>query len=248
MPTIRFTNFSGLQDTNALLRRDQTSHISNNLTWVKNKHTFRGGIEYRRVQLNNDSDPNARGTFVFNGSLTSALSPDGTIIHGTGYDLADFLLGVPQSTSIRYGTSSTYFRGNVYNIFFMDNWKITPRLTLNLGLRYELVDPLYEKENHIANLDVAPDFTDVSVVTPYATGPYTGAFPRGLINPDRNNFAPRIGIAWKPFQHHSTVVRSGYGIFYNPSIYNTLFSQLASQPPFAYQQYTHYFPHPGVDS
>ena len=234
VPTIRLTNFSGLQDTNALLSRNQTSHIASNLTWVKNKHTFKGGIEYRRLQLNNNSDPNARGTFVFNGSLTSALSPAGTIIHGTGYDLADFLLGLPQSTSIRYGTSSTYFRGNVYNLFVMDNWKITPQLTLNLGLRYELVTPLTEKQNHIANLDVAPDFTGVSVVTPGAIGPYTGAFPRGLIDPDRNNFAPRIGIAWKPFQHHSTVVRSGYGISYNPSIYNTLFSQLASQPPFAY--------------
>jgi hypothetical protein len=62
VPTIRFTNFSGLQDTNALLSRTQTSHIASNLTWVKNKHNFRGGIEYRRLQLNNNSDPNARGT------------------------------------------------------------------------------------------------------------------------------------------------------------------------------------------
>ncbi|MFN8007430.1 MAG: TonB-dependent receptor [Terriglobia bacterium] len=234
VPTVRLTNYAALQDTYPLLRRDQTSHLGDTLTWVKNKHTFRGGIEYRRVEINSETEPNSRGTFVFNGSLTSALDSTGAIIRGTGYDLADFLLGLPQSTSIRYGTSSNYFRGNVYNTFIQDNWKLTPQLTINVGLRYEFVTPLIEKYNHIANLDVAPEFTGVSVVVPNSTGPYSGPFPRGLINPDRNNFAPRLGIAWKPFQHHSTVIRSGYGIFYNSSIYNQIDLQLASQPPFAF--------------
>jgi hypothetical protein len=96
-----------------------------------------------------------------------------------------------------------------------------------------LATPLYETQNRIANLDVAPNFTAVATVLPDSAGPYSGQFPRSLIDTDRNNFAPRVGIAWRPFQHKNTVVRSGYGIFYNASIYNQLYSQLASQPPFA---------------
>src|SRR4029434_1101672 len=90
---------------------DHTSHFSDNLTYVRGKHTFRGGVEYRRIQLNYRSDPDGRGTFVFSGFTTSALASRGNPVPGSGYDLADFLLGLPQSTSIRYGGDNTYFRG-----------------------------------------------------------------------------------------------------------------------------------------
>ena len=233
VPTIQFTNFASLQDTYPVLRQNQTTHVGDSVTYVKGKHTLRSGVEYRRIQLNSHIDPNGRGTFVFSGSATSLFDASGSSIPGTGYDLADFLLGLPQSTSIRYGSDNTYFRGIVFNSFFQDNWKISSRLTLNLGVRYEYASPLTEKENHIANLDVAPNFTGVSVVVPGSIGPYSGLFPLALIDPDRNNVAPRVGIAWKPFQQRETVIRSGYGIFYNASIYNQLYSQLASQPPFA---------------
>ncbi len=233
VPTTQFTNYASLQDSYPLLRRNQTTHFGDSVTYIRGAHTFRSGFEYRRIQLNNRSDPNGRGTFVFSGTATAEFDGGGAPVPGTGYDLADFLLGLPQSTSIRYGSDNTYFRGNVFNSFFQDNWKVTSHLTLNLGVRYEYASPLREKENHIANLDVAPDFTGVSVVVPGDSGPYTGPFPQSLVDPDRNNVAPRIGIAWKPFQHHETVIRSGYGIFYNASIYNTLYTQLASQPPFA---------------
>ena len=233
VPTVRFTNYAALQDSYPTLRRDQTTQANNTLTYVKGKHTWRTGAEYRRLQLNNRSDPNGRGIFVFSGSATGLYGPNGQIAPGTGYDLADFLLGLPQSTSIRYGSNNTYFRGNVFNVFLQDNWKINSRLTLNLGLRYELATPLYETQNRIANLDVAPNFTAVAPVLPDQQGPYSGTFPRSLIDTDRNNLAPRIGLAWKPFHGKNTVVRSGYGIFYNASIYNQLYSQFASQPPFA---------------
>jgi hypothetical protein len=233
VPTVRFTNYAALQDSYPTLRRDQTTQANNTLTYVKGKHTWRTGAEYRRLQLNNRSDPNGRGIFVFSGSATGLYGPNGQIAPGTGYDLADFLLGLPQSTSIRYGSNNTYFRGNVFNVFVQNNWKINSRLTLNLGLRYELATPLYETQNRIANLDVAPNFTEVAPVLPDQQGPYSGHFSRSLIDTDRNNFAPRIGLAWKPFHRKNTVVRSGYGIFYNASVYNQLYSQFASQPPFA---------------
>ena len=233
VPSIRFTNYATLQDTYPALRRNQTSHLSDTVTFIRSNHTFRSGFEYRRIELNNRSDPNGRGTFTFSGFATSAFDSGGRPIPGTGYDLADFLLGLPQSTAIRFGDDNTYFRGNVFNLFFMDNWRVAPQLTLNLGLRYELASPLTEKFDRISNLDIAPNFAGAAVVLPGAEGPYSGLFPAALIDPDRNNLAPRIGLAWKPFPQQNLVVRSGYGIFYNASIYNQFATQLASQPPFA---------------
>ena len=84
-----------------------------------------------------------------------------------------------------------------------------------MGLRYEFFSPWHEKYGRIANLDIAPAFTAVAVVTPGETGPYSGvAYPNGLIKPDRNNFAPRTGLAWKPTAKGPLVVRMGYGWYY----------------------------------
>ena len=88
-----------------------------------------------------------------------------------------------------------------------------------------------EKYNRIVNLDAAQGFAAVAPVQPGQTGPYTGSFTNSLMNPDRNNFAPRVGVAWKPLKN--TVVRSGYGISYNTGAYSTIVQQLAYQPPFA---------------
>jgi hypothetical protein len=115
----------------------------------------------------------------------------------------------------------------------MDDWRLRSNFTINLGLRYEYFTPFRELRGHIANLDIAPGFTGVAVVTPGAAGPYTGVFPAGLVNPDKNNASPRVGIAWRPIPKHQTVVRAGYGIFFNGSIYNSFPSRLAAQPPFA---------------
>ncbi len=98
--------------------------------------------------------------------------------------MADFLLGLPQSSSIRYGDTDTYFSQNIWTGFVNDDWKIHPRLTLDFGLRYEYFSPFSEKYNHIANLDIAPDYAAVAVVTPGRIGPYSGTFPSGLINPE----------------------------------------------------------------
>ena len=114
-----------------------------------------------------------------------------------------------------------------------DDWKLRPNLTLNLGLRYEYFTPFHEKYGHIANLDIAPGFKAVAVVTPGSIGPYTGQFPDGLINPEKNNFSPRTALAWRPWAKRQTLIRTGYSIFYNGNIYTQFVGRLASQPPFA---------------
>ena len=101
-------------------------------------------------------------------------------------------------------------------------------------MRYEYVSPYSEANGRLVNLDVASGFTAVAPVQPGQVGPYSGGFPSGLVKPDRNNFAPRVGIAWKPFG--KTVLRSGYGINYNTGQYGSMVQQLAFQPPFAFTE------------
>lgn len=232
-PTVSFTNLGSLSVANPVLRRNQTAHFSDNVTMTRGKHSLRYGFEYRRVQLNTNGGVNGRGNFVFSGFSTAAFDAQGHAIDGTGFDFADFLLGLPQSTSRRFGGDNIYFRSNVYAAYLQDNWRVTPRLTLNLGWRYELYTPLTENHDRIANLDIAPNFTGAAEVLPGQTGPFSGEFPRSLINGDYNNFSPRFGFAFRPFGKKRTVVRGSYGLFFIPSIYNQFYSQLASQPPFA---------------
>jgi len=232
-PTLTFTNFGSLTDgspsQSAIYNLGFTESLA--IHRGKNNWTFGGG--YTRYFRNTVTDANGRGTFNFTGLATSELNASGQPVANTGLDFADFLLGLPQSDSIRFGSSNTYFRTDSYYLFGQDDFRVRNNLTLNLGLRYEYFAPWSEKYGRIANLDIAPNFTAVSVVTPSQPGLYSAAFPSGLMNPDRNNFAPRAGLAWKPWNRKNHVVRVGYGIYYNPGIYNQFTSRLSAQPPFA---------------
>ena len=233
-PNLNFTNFGALSDGNASLIRNQSQSGTESLIWTHGSHTFTGGLQFTRNDQNTQTDQNGRGTFNFTGLTTSAFDSRGLPIAGTGFDLADFMLGLPQSSSIQYSGTSLYFRQNIWSAYFVDDWKIRPSLTLNLGLRYEYFSPVSEKYGRLANLDIAPGFTAVSVATPGQTGLYSGSFPAGLINPDYKNFAPRLALAWRvPHLKRSTIVRAGYGIYYNGQAYIPFGLRLAQQPPFA---------------
>jgi trimeric autotransporter adhesin len=235
-PTISFTNFSSLTD--ALPSDSAVQYLSegDSFTWVKASHTLTFGGDFKRQDRNTITDQNARGTFSFSGLATSGLNSNGQPIPNTGLDFADFLLGLPQSASVQYGASSTYFRQNSWDVYANDDWRVNTNLTLMFGLRYEYYSPLSEKYGHLANLDIAPGFSAVAPVLAGGVGPYSGAFPNSLIEPDRDNWAPRGGLAWKPWIKRSTVVRLGYGIYYNPTALNRLATELSEQPPFATAQ------------
>jgi trimeric autotransporter adhesin len=225
LPNVSFTDLTSLADINPQLIRNQTYTFSDYLVWNHGKHTWRWGGDFRRVQLNTEASSNARGSFTFTGA-------------STGSDFADFLLGLPQSTSVQYGQNNYYFRGNYWDLYAQDEWKARANFTLNAGVRYEYVSPFTELNNLIANLDLSPAVLNpalanptVAVITPGQAGPYSGSLPSSLVRPDRNNFAPRIGFAWKPRQF--TVVRGGYGINYNTGAYQTIAQNLAFQPPFS---------------
>ncbi|MBZ5514930.1 MAG: TonB-dependent receptor [Acidobacteriia bacterium] len=228
IPVMQFTNFTALNDVLPSLTRNQTVRLSDILMINRGKHTIRLGAELRRVQLNTLTDPDARGTFTFTGFTTSDFV-NGFPVPSTGFDFADFLLGLPQSTSVRFGTSSNYFRSWVTTAFFQDDWRVTSRFTMQYGLRYEYFLPFSEKYGHLSDLALGPGFSSASVVTSY-TAPN---LPNSLIHSDADTFAPRIGLAFRPWLERHWVLRAGYSIFYDGSIYSRLVPNLANQPPFA---------------
>ena len=214
--------FSNLQDTTPVLRTTQNISIGDSMSLTRGKHSWSWGTDFRRQMLDASNASNARGTFVFTGAAS-------------GVPFADFLLGFAQQTSLQSGAVEYNFRANSFDLYVQDNWRAGKNLTFNLGLRYEYVTPFSELNNQQVNLDVAPDFSAVAPVQPGQTGPITGKqYPAGLVHPDKNNFAPRVGVAWKPWQ--KTVVRAGYGVNYNIGQYGQMASQLGFQPPFAVAQ------------
>lgn len=228
LPIISFTNYNSLNDTIPSLNRNQTLRAVDFVIWNRGKHNLRFGGEVRRIEQNSLTDPDARGTFNFTGYTTSGFS-NGQPEKNTGLDFADFLLGLPQITSERFGTASNYLRSWVYAGFVQDDWRATSRLTFLGGVRYEYFLPYAEKYGHLSDFLLGPDFSSVSVVT----GQSTDGLPASLIHSDPHLFSPRLGMAFRPWIQHSFVVRAGYGVFYNGSIYSQLVKNLVDQPPFA---------------
>jgi trimeric autotransporter adhesin len=237
IPTVDFTNYQTLQLATPSLNRNQTLSVSGGINKIGGKHSLQGGGDATWNQRNRNGDSNGRGIFSFTGYTTSAFDPEGLPISETGYDFADFLLGFPHSTSRRYGSSDNYLRSRSYNFYVQDNWRVRSNLTLNLGLRYEYSGPAFEKYDRLVSLDWAPGLDTVAQVFPDQVGPLSGRyFPRSIVKADRNNFGPRIGIAWKPKSRWPFVLRTGYGLFSYTSSYSAIINQLVGQAPFAVTQ------------
>ena len=231
-PSLSFTNFSGLSDGSASESTSRTTTFSDSFIYVvRRKHNFTFGFTYNRLEQNSLGYSNARGSFSFSGLLTSELDAAGQPVKGTGFDFADFLLGFPQTTSVRFG-SSVYPRSWSTSAYVQDDFRATAALTINVGLRYEYFAPYTELRGHLANLDVSPGFTAVQVVTSGQNGPYSGNLPSSIVRPAPKDFSPRVGVAWRPFKRVNTIIRTGYSIFYSGSSYAQIAGQLDSQPPF----------------
>ena len=102
LPNLSFSHFGSLQDTNPVSDRNQTLSFTDQMIYTHQKHTLRWGGDFRRLQLNTETSSNPRGSFIFTGVNTSEIV-GGTPVAGTGYDFADFLLGLPQQTSVQFG-------------------------------------------------------------------------------------------------------------------------------------------------
>jgi hypothetical protein len=240
LPNITLNQFSGLSEQQPTIQTNQTISLSESSSWTHGKHNVRWGGDLRRVHLDLIGEANSTGTYIFTGLFTEQPGAsgfngvNGTTENGvaqTGSSLADLLLGLPQETTIQAPYQKAYLRENVYDAYLQDDWRALSSLTLLYGLRYEYFSPYSEKTDRLATLDPGNDFSSVAAVVANGTGPYGGKYPRDLIYPERNDFSPRLGFAWRAFGN--TVVRGGYGINFADGQYSKFVQQFAFQPPFA---------------
>ncbi|HEY2982147.1 MAG TPA: hypothetical protein VGJ22_13265, partial [Anaerolineales bacterium] len=232
-PALSFASgIAGLSDAQSSLNRDQTGGLSLAILWNRARHNITFGGNFRRQQFNVLSQEDARGSFTFTGASTQA-SANAVPVAGTGSDFAGFLLGIPDTSSIAFGNADKYFRASLANAFVTEDWRVTPGFTLNLGLRWEYGSPITEVYGRLVNLDITPAFALVApVVATSPAGSLTGErYPNSLVRPDWNNLAPRVGFAWRPFSASSMVIRGGYGVYYDTSVYRSIASQMAQQSP-----------------
>ncbi len=251
LPSIGFTNFSGINDPVFSLARSQTYRYVDSLRWMKEKHTVSVGGEVRRMDIDRDTDPAPNGGFSFTGLMTSQLTSTGTPVASPancqtptpsgpciGSDFADFLLGDPANARVQYGNTATYFHNWGFIGYATDDWHVVPKFTLTYGIRYEAFTPPTELNGHIANLSVNPTFTQVQCVTPTAVDGCLAGSTASLFHGHYNNWAPRLGIAWQPpgkmfSGNHQLTFRAGFSMFYVQAYLNTLSAEMANQPPFA---------------
>ncbi|MGI8742058.1 MAG: TonB-dependent receptor [Bryobacteraceae bacterium] len=221
-PNLIFSSgVAGLSDAGQSFTRNQTSALSLAAFWNRGRHNLYMGGDLRRQQFNLLSQQDARGTFTFTGAS------------GTGSDFAGFLLGIPDTSAIAFGNAGKYLRAWANDAYITDDWRISPGLTVNAGVRWEYGSPITELYGRLVNLDLAPGFSaEVPVVARNPLGSLTGQnYPDSLVYPDKHGFQPRVAVSWRPFSASSTIVRAGYGLYYNSSVYQSIATQMAQQSP-----------------
>jgi hypothetical protein len=220
-PRLAFSSgVAGLASAQAAENHNQTHGWGGEILRSRGRHTLTVGGDLRRQQWNVLSQQDARGTFTFTGAAT-------------GSDVADFLLGMPHSSSIAFGNPDKYLRAPSYDAYITDDWRVSPVLTLNAGVRWEYEAPVTELLGRLVNLDVAPGFSGVTpIVATDPVGVLTGQrYPDSLVRPDRRGVQPRLGLAWRPVAGSSLVVRAGYGVYRNTAVYQPIAMLMAQQPP-----------------
>lgn len=226
-PDLSFASgIATLNDAQSSFNRNRTDALAMTATWNHRKHVAKIGLDFRRQEYNQLQQQNARGSFTFTGAATKGA---GT----TGSDFADFLYGVPDTSNIAFGNADKYFRQSAADLYISDDWRIQSNLTLNAGLRWDYGAPMTELKGRLVNLDVAPGFTAVApVLGSSPKGALTGqSYPSSLVRPDYRKFQPRLGLSWRPLPTSPLVVRAGYGIYVDTSIYLNSAQSMSQQSP-----------------
>ncbi|MBL8227019.1 MAG: TonB-dependent receptor [Bryobacterales bacterium] len=224
-PTHQITNYLGFGGNDAIpLERDENStQLIEQFTWIRAKHALKFGGDLRMYGNRNFQPQTSAGFYSFTGTFT-------------GDSIADVLLGVPQTQRILNptGFDAGRLRNQRLSLYAQDDWSIHPRLTINAGLRWERDGAWTEVNNRWATFDYAtgqvvyPKDAPLAVAIPFPTRRLDH---NTLRNPINNNFAPRFGVAWRPFGGNRTVVRGAYGVFWAQAIANVQL-QLVLNPPF----------------
>ncbi|MBS1828213.1 MAG: TonB-dependent receptor [Acidobacteria bacterium] len=185
-------------------RKQDVRQIVDTLSWNHGKHAVKFGVNMRQIIQYTGITNQARGVYVFNGQFTRSVAGTQT----AGNSIADALLGLTSSTTLSNVLDNRRI-GIAEEMFVQDNWKITPKLTLNLGVRWEYQSPYVEQNDRVANFVI--DRADAAYGTLVGVKG-RGVEERSFRRRDLNNFAPRVGFAYQAGK--KTVVRGGYGIFY----------------------------------
>ncbi len=192
--------------------------VGEHVTWLKGAHSIKMGGDLRYFRWDMLGFFQNRGFFSFTPGFTTRTAGN----DGTGNALASFLLGLPVVAQRQAGLPSMKMRQTTFDVFVQDDWRVTPRLSLTLGLRYELATPLHDVSKILSNLD----WIDGKPVA-YVGG--QNGYPQGLAFADENNVAPRLGLSWAPADGRN-VVRAGYGIFYSYPDMNLWCNQVHNVP------------------
>jgi hypothetical protein len=227
VPAFGILGFTGFGDrTHIYLTHNNQYEGSNDLSWIRGKHVMKFGFSVKPIQYNQLGNQFALGGFDFDGTVTEnpASRP------GTGEPMADFLLGTMIQSYTAVQAADAQLRSTYWSGYFADTWKVTSRLTLDLGIRYEYLPPFRDINDQSVNIwglgtanpilvrasnqgegrdpyeNQLVRFTRAELVRDGRLGP-------GLVRPDRNNWAPRLGLAYSV--DNNTVVRAGFGVFYN---------------------------------
>jgi hypothetical protein len=161
-------------------------------------------------------DTGRRGTYGFTGGFTGQVQ-NGSIVEGTGSDIADFLLGATQSAQGAIGSTYTEFDWTDFHGFVQDDWKVTPSLVLSMGLRYEFHQQGVPRDGKLEAFcpDCLVDGLPGDLLLTDKENASGRRAPKGVVYNDYNNVGPRLGFAWTPFAgHKDTVLRGGFGVFY----------------------------------
>jgi len=233
VPQISITGLTGTTGSQGQARVASTTiQAIDNLNWTRGKHSIKFGIDLVRDRDDTVSyNKSEFGQFSFTGAFS-------------GFGYADFLLGLPLTESLTTPLPRPYERGIIWGFYAQDEWKMSPRLTLSYGLRYEWAPPYIEKKGVIASFDqttgalvipangqasvsaLAP--TNIPITTASTTAGYDG---ESLIQSTKNNFYPRVGAAYKITSDGKTVIRAGFGM-YGDLLYGGLIKSIAGGVPF----------------
>jgi hypothetical protein len=212
-------------------RHDNNYNYIENMTYIRGSHTIKWGADIRRFMLNSFFTSFGRGAFSFDGTFT-------------GNAVADLLLGMPRQADRNLGEPFHNARTFASGYYIQDDWKITPRLTINLGLRYDLDLPATERVGKMASFDPSNNTLKDARGLRWHIDPSTGLLvsaPDSSIGPrlwhtDWTNFGPRAGIAWRPVGGTRTVIRAGFGTFYNHQILGNGITPLSRNSPYRLRQ------------
>jgi hypothetical protein len=200
MPSINVSGYYNLATTDIFSEHGNIYQVGDNVRWVSGRNSFSFGGEWERTEEFNRGSSSNQGVFTFSG-------------YASGNAWADYLLGKP-STMTQNSPYERLVKGWDWYAYAQDDIRITPRFTLNLGLRYQWYAPYHAVYDRTNTYRAEQQSTVLPNAPPGMVFPGDKGIPRGLVPTDWNNFGPRVGFAWDPFGNGKFSIRSAYGLFY----------------------------------